>query len=184
MRTPDELSEGKRSRKDHRVVSDVAAIHFGTVTGLVSAYRPMFAWQVIEGSDTLARRWQLNASDLTVSKPESRQREGNMISSAEGFRILDNWKMQRTPLWLAVPSLDQLEGPVVRIVEVSTEPAEVVFDLGDNGKFEPLDLNEAVFDMADSDEAPYPVSVRRRFGFFLNLWLPDGREFILAQQVQ
>ena len=107
-----------------------------------------------------------------------------MISSAEGFRILDNWKMQRTPLWLAVPSLDQLEGPVVRIVEVSTEPAEVVFDLGDNGKFEPLDLNEAVFDMADSDEAPYPVSVRRRFGFFLNLWLPDGREFILAQQVQ
>jgi len=74
-----------------------------------------------------------------------------MISSAEGFRILDNWKAQRTPLWLAVSSREDLEGPVVRIVEVSTEPAEVVFDMGGGGELEPLNLNEALFDQSDSD---------------------------------
>ena len=107
-----------------------------------------------------------------------------MISSAEGFRILGNWKTQKTLLWLAIRNLDELEGPVVRIVEVSAEPAEVVFDLGGGGEFEPLNLNEALFDMANSDVAPFPVAVTKRFGFFLNLTLPDGREFVLAQQVQ
>lgn len=107
-----------------------------------------------------------------------------MITSAEGFRILDNWRTQRTLLWLAVPTLEELEGPVVRIVEVSTEPAEVVFDLGGGGDLEPLDLGEAVFDKTDSGVAPFPVSVTKRFGFFLNLSLADGRKFILAQQVQ
>ncbi|MGO8788786.1 MAG: hypothetical protein ACLQVL_15585 [Terriglobia bacterium] len=107
-----------------------------------------------------------------------------MISSAEGLRILDNWKTQKTPLWLAVPNLDELEGPEVRIVDVSTEPAGVVFDLGGGGELEPLDLKEAEFDKADSDAAPFPETVTKRFGFFLNLSLPDGREFVLAQRVQ
>ena len=92
--------------------------------------------------------------------------------------------MRKTLLWLAVPNLDELEGPVVRIVEVSTEPAEVVFDLGGGGELEPLDLDEAVFDKADSDAAPFPNAVTKRFGFFLNLSLADGRKFVLAQQVQ
>ena len=107
-----------------------------------------------------------------------------MISSEEGFRILDNWKVQRTLLWLAVPTIEELEGPVVRIVEVSTEPAEVVFDLGGGGELEPLDLNEALFDTAHSDVAQFPHAVTKRFGFFLNLSLADGRKFVLAQQVQ
>ena len=107
-----------------------------------------------------------------------------MISSAEGFRILDNWKAQRTPLWLAVSSREDLEGPVVRIVEVSTEPAEVVFDMGGGGELEPLNLDEAEFDKADSDAAPFPNAVTKRFGFFLQLSLADGRTYVLAQRVQ
>ena len=107
-----------------------------------------------------------------------------MISSAEGFRILGNWKMQKTPLWLAVRSVDELEGPEVRIVEVSTEPAGVVFELGRDTQLEPLDLKEAEFDKADSEAAPFPDAITKRFGFFLNLSLADGREFILAQRVQ
>jgi hypothetical protein len=73
---------------------------------------------------------------------------------------------------------------VVRIVEVSAEPAEVVFDLGGGGDLEPLDLNEAVFETDDSGVAPFPRAVTKRFGFFLNLSLADGRRFVLAQQVQ
>ena len=107
-----------------------------------------------------------------------------MISSAEGFRILGNWKMQKTPLWLAVRSVDELEGPEVRIVEVSTEPAGVVFELGRDTQLEPLDLKEAEVDKADSEAAPFPDAITKRFGFFLNLSLADGREFILAQRVQ
>lgn len=107
-----------------------------------------------------------------------------MISAAEGFQILGAWKTQKTPLWLAVASLDELEGPEVRIVDVSTEPAGVVFDLGGGGELEPLDLKEAEFDKSDSDTAPFPDTVTKRFGFFLNLSLPDGREFVLAQRVQ
>ena len=126
----------------------------------------------------------MDASHFTISEPQSRHREGKVISSAEGLRILDHWKMQRTPLWLAVPKLDELDGPEVRIVEVSTEPAEVVFDLGGGGELEPLNLDEAEFDKADSDEVPFPGTVTKRFGFFLNLSLADGREFVLAQRVQ
>ena len=107
-----------------------------------------------------------------------------MISSAEGFRILGNWKTQKTPLWLAVRSVDELEGPEVRIVEVSTDPAGVVFELGHDTPWEPLDLKEAEFDKADSEAAPFPDAVTKRFGFFLNLSLADGRKFILAQRVQ
>ena len=107
-----------------------------------------------------------------------------MISSAEGFRILGNWKSQKTPLWLAIPTLDELEGPEVRIVEVSREPAGVVFDLGGGRKLEPLDLKEAEFDKSESDATPLPDTVTKRFGFFLNLSLADGRKFILAQRVQ
>ena len=107
-----------------------------------------------------------------------------MISSAEGLRILDHWKLQRTPLWLAVPKFDELDGPEVRIVEVSTEPAEVVFDLGGGGELEPLNLDEAEFDKADSDAAPFPDTVTKRFGFFLQLSLADGRRYVLAQRVQ
>lgn len=107
-----------------------------------------------------------------------------MISSAEGFRILGKWKMQKTPLWLAVPTPDDLQGPEVRIVEVSREPAGVVFDLGGDRKLEPLDLREAEFDKTDSDASQLPDAVTKRFGFFLNLSLADGREFILAQRVQ
>jgi hypothetical protein len=107
-----------------------------------------------------------------------------MISSAEGFRILGNWKTQKTPLWLAVRKLDELEGPVVKIVDVSMEPAGAVFDLGGGGKLEPLDLKEAVFDKADSDAAPFPHTVTKQFGFFLQLSLADGRQFVLAQRVQ
>jgi hypothetical protein len=107
-----------------------------------------------------------------------------MISSAEGFRILGNWKTQKTPLWLAIRNLDELEGPVVRIVDVSTEPAGAVFDLGGGGGLEPLDLKEAVFDKADSDAAPFPNTVTKHFGFFLQLSLADGRQFVLAQRVQ
>ena len=73
---------------------------------------------------------------------------------------------------------------MVRIVEVSAEPAEVVFDLGGGGELEPLDLSEAVFDTPDSAVAPFPRAVTKRFGFFLNLWFPDGSEFVLAQHVQ
>jgi hypothetical protein len=107
-----------------------------------------------------------------------------MISSAEGLRILDHWKMQRTPLWLAVPKLDELDGPEVRIVDVSADPAGVVFDLGGGGELEPLDLNEAEFDQADSEAAPFPNTVTKRFGFFLQLSLADGRKYVLAQRVQ
>ena len=107
-----------------------------------------------------------------------------MISSAEGFRILDNWRTQKTPLWLAFRNFDELEGPEVRIVDVSTDPAGVVFDLGGGGDLEPLDLKEAEFDKADSDAAPFPDAVTKRFGFFLNLSLADGRQFVLAQRVQ
>lgn len=107
-----------------------------------------------------------------------------MISSAEGLRILDHWKTQKTPLWLAVPKLDELDGPEVRIVDVSTEPAEVVFDLGDGGELEPLNLDEAEFDKADSDAAPFPDTVTKRFGFFLQVSLADGRRYVLAQRVQ
>ncbi len=108
-----------------------------------------------------------------------------MISSAEGFKILDNWKMQKTPLWLAVPtSPDEMQGPEVRIVDVSTEPAGVVFDLGGGGNLEPLDLKEAEFDKADSEAAPFPDTVTKIFGFFLNLSLADGRRFVLAERVQ
>ncbi|MGO8790146.1 MAG: hypothetical protein ACLQVL_22560 [Terriglobia bacterium] len=106
-----------------------------------------------------------------------------MISSAEGFQILGTWKLQRTPLWLAVPKSDELEGPEVRIVDVSMEPAEVVFDLGGGGDLEPLDLKEAEFDKADSDVAPFPETVTKHFGFFLQLSLADGRKFVLAQRV-
>jgi hypothetical protein len=107
-----------------------------------------------------------------------------MISSAEGFRILGSWKMQKTPLWLAICIFDELQGPEVRIVDVSLDPAGVVFDLGGGGELEPLDLNEAEFDKADSDAAPFPDTVTKRFGFFLNLCLADGRQFVLAQRVQ
>ena len=107
-----------------------------------------------------------------------------MISSAEGLRILDHWKPQRTPLWLAVPKFDELDGPEVRIVEVSREPAEVVFDLGGGGELEPLNLDKAEFDKADSGAAPFPNTVTKRFGFFLHLSLADGREYVLAQRVQ
>ena len=107
-----------------------------------------------------------------------------MISSAEGFRILSNWKTQKTPLWLAIPDVDELRGPEVRIVDVSSDPAGVVFDLGGGTELELLDLKEAEFDKADSDAAPFPDSVTKRFGFFLNLSLADGRQFILAQRVQ
>ena len=86
-------------------------------------------------------------------------------------------------MWLAVLSLDELEGPEVRIVDVSTDPAGVVFDLGGGGELEPLDLREAEFDTAESDVAPFPRTVTKRFGFFLHLWLADGREFVLAQPV-
>jgi hypothetical protein len=106
-----------------------------------------------------------------------------MISSAEGFNILSNWKTQRTPLWLAVANLDELEGPEVRIVDVSTDPAGVVFDLGGGGELEPLDLKEVEFDTAESDVAPFPSAVTKHFGFFLHLSLADGREFVLAQHV-
>jgi hypothetical protein len=106
-----------------------------------------------------------------------------MISSAEGFRILGNWKTRKTPLWLAIRKVDELEGPEVRIVDVSSDPAGVVFDLGGGGELEPLDLKEAEFDKADSEAAPFPDSVTKRFGFFLNLSLPDGRKFVLAQYV-
>ena len=92
--------------------------------------------------------------------------------------------MQRTPLWLAVPKFDELEGPEVRIVEVSTEPAEVVFDLGGGGELEPLNLDQAEFDKADSDAAPFPNTVTKRFGFFLQLSLAGGRKYVLAQRVQ
>jgi hypothetical protein len=92
--------------------------------------------------------------------------------------------MQRTPLSLAVPKFDELDGPEVRIVEVSAEPAEVVFDLGGGGELEPLDLNEAEFDKADSDVAPFPDTVTKRFGFFLQLSMADGRKYVLAQRVQ
>jgi hypothetical protein len=107
-----------------------------------------------------------------------------MISSAEAFRILGNWKAQKTPLWLAVPRSDELEGPEVRIVEVSTDPAGVVFELGRDTQLEPLDLKEANFDKTDGEAAPFPDTVTKRFGFFLNLSLVDGRKFILAQRVQ
>ena len=107
-----------------------------------------------------------------------------MISSAEGFRILGNWKIQKTPLWLAISNIAELQGPEVRIVEVSREPAGVVFDLGGGGELQPLDLKEAEFDKAESDAAPFPETVTKRFGFFLNLSLADGRKFILAQRVQ
>jgi hypothetical protein len=113
-----------------------------------------------------------------------RQEESKMITSAEGLRLLDIWKMRRTLLWLAVPNSHELEGPVVRIVEVSAEPAEVVFDLGGGGDLEPLDLHEALFETSDSQAAMFPKAVTKRFGFFLNMTLPDGREFVLAQQVQ
>jgi len=107
-----------------------------------------------------------------------------MISFAEGVRILSNWKSQKTPLWLAVPSSDELAGPEVRIVEVSTEPPGVVFDLGGGRDLEPSDLKEAEFDKSDSDAAPFPYTVTKRFGFFLNLSLADGRRYVLAQHVQ
>jgi len=107
-----------------------------------------------------------------------------MISYAERYRILGNWKTQRTPLWLAVPRFDELDGPEVRIVDVLTEPAGVVFDLGGGGELEPLDLDEAEFDKADSDAAPFPDTVTKRFGFFLQLSLGDGRKYVLAQPVQ
>jgi hypothetical protein len=107
-----------------------------------------------------------------------------MISSVEGFRILGNWKTQKTPLWLAVPDLDELQGPEVRIVDVSMEPAGVVFDLGGGGELEPLDLQEAEFEKADSEAAPFPNTVTKHFGFFLNLSLADGRKFVLAERVQ
>lgn len=106
-----------------------------------------------------------------------------MISSAEAFRILGNWKMQKTPLWLAVTNSNEFEGPEVRIVDVSTEPAGVVFDLGGGGELEPLDLEKAEFDKADSQAAPFPNTVTKLFGFFLRLSLADGREFVLAQHV-
>ena len=107
-----------------------------------------------------------------------------MISSAEGLRILDNWKTQKTPLWLAICNFDELVGPVVMIVDVSWVPAGVVFDLGRGGELEPLDLRKAEFDKADSDAVPFSDTVTKRFGFFLNLSLADGRQFILAQRVQ
>lgn len=107
-----------------------------------------------------------------------------MISSAEGFRILGNWKTQKTALWLAVPDLEEMEGPEVRIVDVLTEPAGVVFDLGGGGDLEPLDLKEAEFEKADSEASPFPNNVTKYFGFFLNLSLADGRKFVLAERVQ
>ncbi len=107
-----------------------------------------------------------------------------MISSAEGLRILDHWKTQKTPLWLAIRNCDEMEGPEVRIVDVSPDPAGVVFDLGGGGDLEPLDLKEAEIDKADSAAAPFPGAVTKRFGFFLNLSLADGRQFVLAQRVQ
>ena len=107
-----------------------------------------------------------------------------MISSADGFRILNSWKMYKTPLWLAVPTVDEMEGPEVTIVDVAADPAGVVFDLGGGGKLEPLDLKEAEFDQADSEAAPFPDTVTKRFGFFLQLSLADGRKFVLAQRVQ
>lgn len=106
-----------------------------------------------------------------------------MISCAEGFTILSHWKMQKTPLWLAVPKFDEMQGPEVTIVEVSRDPAGVVFDLGDEGELEPLDLNSAEFDKADSEASPFPGTVTKLFGFFLQLSLADGRQFILAQRV-
>jgi len=106
-----------------------------------------------------------------------------MISSVEGFRILGNWKTQKTPLWLAVHNFDEMQGPEVTIVEVSTDPAGVVFDLGDAGELEPLDLNSAEFDKADSEASPFPDTVTKLFGFFLQLSLADGRQFVLAQRV-
>ena len=97
---------------------------------------------------------------------------------------MGNWKTQKTPLWLAICNIDELMGPEVRIVDVSSDPAGVVFDLGAGGELEPLDLKAAEFDKADSDEVPFPGNVTKRFGFFLNLSLADGREFVLAERVQ
>ena len=107
-----------------------------------------------------------------------------MISCAEGFSILSNWKTQKTPLWLVIPDVEELQGPEVRIVDVSTDPAGVVFDLGGGTELEPLDLKQAEFDKADSEEAGFPDSVTKRFGFFLHLLLADGRYYVLAQRVQ
>jgi hypothetical protein len=108
----------------------------------------------------------------------------NMISSAEGFSILSNWKTQKTPLWLAIPDVDELRGPEVTIVDVSTDPAGVVFDLGGSTELEPLNLKQAEFDKADSEEAALPHAVTKRFGFFLRLSFADGRNYVLAQRVQ
>jgi hypothetical protein len=107
-----------------------------------------------------------------------------MIPYAEGFRILGNWKTHNTSLWLAVTNSEEMEGPEVKIVDVSMEPAGVVFDLGGGGDLEPLDLKEAEFEKADSEGAPFPDSVTKHFGFFLNLSLADGRKFVLAERVQ
>jgi len=107
-----------------------------------------------------------------------------MISPAEGFRILGNWRIRRTSLWLALSGSGELQGPEVKIVDVSTEPAVVVFDLGGGGKLEPLDLKAAEFDQSDSETAPFPDTVTKCFGFFLNLSLADGRKFVLAEHVQ
>jgi hypothetical protein len=59
-----------------------------------------------------------------------------------------------------------------------------VFDLGGSRELEPLNLDEAEFDKADSDATPFPNTVTKRFGFFLQLFLADGRKFVLAQRVQ
>jgi hypothetical protein len=107
-----------------------------------------------------------------------------MISSAEGFTILSHWKTQKTPLWFAIPDVDELDGPEVRIVEVSTDPAGVVFDLGGGTELEPLDLKQAEFDKADSEKSAFPNSVTKHFGFFLHLSLADGRNYVLAERVQ
>ena len=106
-----------------------------------------------------------------------------MISSEEGFRILGKWKTQRTLLWLAVPDLDALHGPEVRIRHVSTNPPKVTFEEGDKGETLQLDLEGVEFDKADSDESPFPNSVTKRFGFFLHLTLADKRKFVLAEPV-
>lgn len=104
-----------------------------------------------------------------------------MISLEEGFKILRKWKTQKTLLWFAVPNLDIMDGPEVRVKDVSTNPPEVTFD--ERGGGEPLRLNlkGVEFDKANSDESPFPESITRRFGFFLHLSLPDGRKFVLAE---
>ena len=94
------------------------------------------------------------------------------------------WKTQKTLLWLTVPGIDFLVVPEVRVADVSTEPPGVLLALEGGASLEPLDLNEAEFDKADSKGAPFPDAVTNRFGAFLFLSLADGAKLVLAEHVQ